>query len=145
MLPCRGRFVTKPISASPLPREPFPRAVPLLAPHRPSNCRKERLPCTVQLWAKVGLFSKYSRLNEDSELIRMDRMPPCSRLSRSGLEALEQAVPSECRPSLTAARHDGGGLSSRKASMGTLTYLVLTEIYAAICAPFQDWPSRNTA
>ena len=60
-------------------------------------------------------------------------------------EALEQAVPSECRPSLTAARHDGEGLPSRKASMGTLTYPVLTEIYAAICAPFQDWPSRNTA
>ena len=76
----------------------------------------------------------------------VDSVPPCSRPSRSGLEALEQAVPAECRPSLTAARHDGEGLPSRKASMGTLTYPFLTEIYAAaICAPFQDWPSRNTA
>ena len=34
-------------------------------------------------------------------------MPSCSRLSRSGLEALRQTAPLACRPSLTAARHDG--------------------------------------
>jgi hypothetical protein len=36
-------------------------------------------------------------------------MPSCSRLSRSGLEALRQTAPLACRPSLTAARHDGLG------------------------------------
>src|ERR1700720_1303871 len=36
-------------------------------------------------------------------------MPSCSRLSRSGLEALRQTAPLACRPSLTAARHDGVG------------------------------------
>jgi hypothetical protein len=36
-------------------------------------------------------------------------MPSCSRLSRSGLEALPQTAPLACRPSLTAARHDGVG------------------------------------
>jgi hypothetical protein len=30
-------------------------------------------------------------------------LPPCSRPSRSGLEALSQAAPTACRPSLTAA------------------------------------------
>ena len=34
-------------------------------------------------------------------------MPPCSRPSRNGLEALAPAAPSACRPSLTATRHDG--------------------------------------
>jgi hypothetical protein len=92
-----------------------------------------------------SFFGKLSRLNIFQAGPDGSSVPPCSRLSRSGLEALEQAVPSVCRPSLTAARHDGEGLPSRKASMGTLTYPVLTGIYAAICAPFQDWPSRNTA
>src|ERR1700686_1418802 len=36
-------------------------------------------------------------------------MLPCSRLSRSGLETSQQASPSTCRPSLTAARHDSHG------------------------------------
>src|SRR5580704_5882358 len=36
-------------------------------------------------------------------------MPSCSRLSRSGLETSQQASPSICRPSLTAARHDSLG------------------------------------
>jgi hypothetical protein len=36
-------------------------------------------------------------------------MPSCSRLSRSGLEALRQTAPLAWRPSLTAARHDGVG------------------------------------
>jgi hypothetical protein len=36
-------------------------------------------------------------------------MLSCSRLSRSGLETSQQASPSTCRPSLTAARHDSLG------------------------------------
>jgi hypothetical protein len=36
-------------------------------------------------------------------------VPSCSRLSRSGLEALRQTAPLACRPSLTPARHDGVG------------------------------------
>ena len=36
-------------------------------------------------------------------------MPSCSRLSRSGLEALRQTAPLAFRPSSTADRHDGVG------------------------------------
>src|SRR4051794_9684123 len=36
-------------------------------------------------------------------------MPSCSRPSRSGRETPPQAAPPPCRPSLTAARHDGAG------------------------------------
>ena len=36
-------------------------------------------------------------------------LPPCSRPSRSGLEALSQAAPTACRPSLTVAPGGGQG------------------------------------
>ena len=60
------------------------------------------------LIAQVSV-SRHIRASRDDARTRSPSMPPCSRLSRSGLETSQQVGPPTCRPSLTAARHDSVG------------------------------------
>jgi hypothetical protein len=92
-----------------------------------------------------SLFGGYSRLN---------MIPSWSEwIERAAVLASVKERPGSVGASRTVrvpAVLDSRSTRRRRASIsesfnGYVDVPVLTEIYAAICAPFQDWPSRNTA